>query len=105
MCRLEIVNPCFCWLFKWRRGEGFPYARGGRQGGAYRKAAPRQARTLVFLVVIAGGLGRVTNQLPAGPCNEPTGRALPRAKALQHVLSDAGVTKSDEERCVVGADI
>jgi hypothetical protein len=61
------------------------------------------ARPLVFLVVIAGGLGRVANQLAAGPCNEPTGRALPRAKALQHVLSDAGVTKSDEERCIVGA--
>jgi hypothetical protein len=63
------------------------------------------ARPLVFLVVIAGGLGRVANQLAAGPCNEPTGRALPRAKGLQHVLSDAGVTKSDEERCTVGADI
>jgi len=58
------------------------------------------ARPLVFLVVIAGGLGRVANQVAAGPCNEPTGRALPRAKALQHVLSDAGVTKSDEEGCI-----
>jgi hypothetical protein len=63
------------------------------------------ARPLVFLVVIAGGLGRVANQLPAGPYNEPLGRAPPRAKGLQHVLSDAGVTKSDEERCIVGADI
>jgi len=24
--RSEIVSPCICWLFKWRRGEGFPYA-------------------------------------------------------------------------------
>ena len=79
----------------------------GRQRGAYRsRALPAVvAQPLVFLVGIAGGLGRVANQLAAGPCNEPTGRALPRAKALQHVLSDAGVTKSDEERCVVGADI
>src|SRR5262249_41249028 len=52
-----------------------------------------------------GRAGVLANQLAAGPCNEPTGRALPRAKALQHVLSDAGVTKSDEERCIVGADI
>ena len=28
MRRSEIVNPCICWLFKWRRGEGFPYAFG-----------------------------------------------------------------------------
>ena len=29
MHRSEIVNPCICWLFKWRRGEGFPYAPSG----------------------------------------------------------------------------
>src|SRR5262249_45939105 len=31
-------RPWICWVFKWRRGEGFPYGR-RRQGSSYRKSA------------------------------------------------------------------
>ena len=63
MRRSEIVNPCICWLFKWRRGEGFPYApSGGNEVHTKGRASP----AVVELPKVAGSgrLGRVANQRP-----------------------------------------